>query len=366
MLKKLKCDQCGSVDFIQQENDLYSCKFCGAKIKLQNPVKDKILKDLKSPKNLKHTIKFIKAKVKEEEFYKNALTNLSMNRQSPNDILESSFTGVDYTYKFFAVIKADFKAMKVENVVREQTANSIHFSSTSIINYNEDKNLTIKISDDMTDEELKLLSKDSDVWQDKSIAEELSNDEVNNISLPSSTQIEDVVNKAIENVKRNILENKVEDDSNTIVCDIESIVIYAIPKYSIDYTYKDKKYRIESFAHSLNLRGKIAIDKNNRKPQKNNAMHVFNLISIVLSVVGIIFSIMIMNLRLYKLNFSAAMTILVFALLFIINTIVEVVVLKNTRKKNFENKKSKLITFIKKSGYKLSNKDISYIDNFTR
>ena len=51
MLKKLKCGQCGSVDFIQEENDLYSCKFCGAKIKQQNPVKDKILKDLKSPKN---------------------------------------------------------------------------------------------------------------------------------------------------------------------------------------------------------------------------------------------------------------------------------------------------------------------------
>ena len=60
MLKKLKCGQCGFVDFIQEENDLYSCKFCGAKIKQQNLVKDKILKDLKSPKKLQNTLNLLK------------------------------------------------------------------------------------------------------------------------------------------------------------------------------------------------------------------------------------------------------------------------------------------------------------------
>ena len=104
-IQNLKCGNCGSSNYKQISEDIFECTYCKANIVNVNSLKDYFVSDIENTSGLKNNIRFIKANISEDEFYKQALIHLSMNKFSPDDILEkSNFEFVDYKYIFYIIV----------------------------------------------------------------------------------------------------------------------------------------------------------------------------------------------------------------------------------------------------------------------
>lgn len=363
--KQLKCGNCGSSDFKQISEDLFECVYCSAKAKNENSIKDDFLKSLSSNSKTHKSIHFIKPTVSEEDFYKRAVTFLQMNKNSPRDILNSEFSFVDYGYKFFVILDVDFFVLNTKNIV-EQTfestlKTSLNITSQESSTYSHGKYFNIPISADISSTELDQFSNSVDFL---STFDEMLASETKGVKLPPKELIEGNINSCIGDYKEKSFPEKIKS-SNYIVHKINKVDFYAIPCYKLEYTYKNQKYQLSSFAHTLNISGKIPDGTNENKKELTIKKAPFSIASSLMAVAALIFAFIHLGNRAYSWIITEVVLIGATALLFGINLISDKIINKTHYRKKFKERKENLLSFLNKQ-YQLSEQDLAYIDSIER
>lgn len=358
--KIIKCSNCGSSNFKQISNDLFECAYCSAKLQNDNSIKDDFINDINKSKAKKY-IKYINAKISEEEFYKKALAHLSINQNTPTDLLNTAkFSFVEYEYKFFAVVDVDFASMQIsadkENLVsllfNQQTTSEIGQILCIDLGENHFPEL---IMDEVVEnyKSVEYLSEDID-----------SQEKTNKITLPSKDTIKSKIDKCVETLKRKILASN--KHSNHVSHKINEITIVALPIYSLKFTYKDKQYKIYSSANKLNLIGEFPINSSSLKSQVEKKVLPFTLLSCACSIGAIVFSIInltnkLLGLIKYDVIF-AVISLLGFGANYLAN---KIIYLKKSKELYIE-KRNELKIFFEKSKINLTSEDEKYIQKFLR
>lgn len=355
MKKKIfKCSNCGSSDFKQLADDLFECAYCHTKIQNDNSVKDDFVEDINKLKN-KNRIKYIKAHVTEDEFYKKAIAHLAMNKYTPVDLLDlGEFGFVEYDYKFYAILDVDFTVMKVsvggDDVVSLLTNQKINseFSNSMCIELGEE-------SDDVFKEEV--ISSVNDL--------ELNGvGKVGNIKKLSQEEIKSVIDSVLEDKKKKIL--NVDKTSNYVAHKINKIDIVALPVYSLKFKYNGKQYNISSSAQKLKIIGDFPRENMGIKKEVENKVLPLKMLSSIISVLAIILSFV----NLYCRMLGLVKYNIILALISVISFVISWLVYKRMYKKKsveiYENKIMSLSHFLLKNDKKLTKADEEYIQKILR
>ncbi|MBE7074964.1 MAG: hypothetical protein E7376_03200 [Clostridiales bacterium] len=358
-MEKFKCENCGSSKYLQIEEDKCVCQYCGAKFNISKTVKDFFLSDL--TKNKRNNVKFLEANVSEDEFYKKALMHLQINKLSPKDILDSEFSYVNYRYVFFAVFDVDFYS---ENYFNH--SNTTNVSPKKTKDFVTGNTMCVKLTQDCPTQQAKLIlnSYDELYLTSKFNAPLLKDVKIN---YPKKQEVDSIIENAINNHKNSEIMSSQnyqmlkKSKYNNLVHKISNLQILAVPEYYLEYTYKNQKYKLSSFAHELNIFGNIP-KSNNFKKEKECKLKPLSLSTIVITTAMIVFA--LYNLLINKSIKLVSVTAIFFAVsiaILVLSLIISYYVTKKMNNKYFEEKKTAFITFAKKQNIQLTTEDENHL-----
>ena len=360
MKKKIfKCENCGSSDFKQLSDDLFECAYCSAKIQNDNSVKENFLHDLEGAK-FRQSIKFIKASIGEEEFYKKALAHLAINKHAPNDLLsKGKFGFVRYDYQYFAVVDVDFTVMNVG----ARKSDLVSLSCNQKVNSNIGKNFCIELSENTDNaymNEILEYIEDFDFFS-QNVTSVIGKN--GNINLPEKDVVEKKIEYCLTDYKRKLLD--LDKSSNHVVHKVYKIDIFALPVYTLSFEYNGKQYHVSSSACKFNIVGDFPHD-NELKKKVEKKILPFTILSNLLSLGAIIFAIVNLSLRLLRLVKYDIILAGAALLGFGVSYLAYKIVYKKISKKEFQHKKECLTDILRKNGKSLSQRDNEYIQKFLR
>jgi len=358
-----KCDNCGSSNFKKISEDLLECIYCSTKVKNSSKVKQSFKEDIiiDEERVNKKNIKFVKSKIKEDEFYKKALIHLTMNKNVPIDLLDKAkFEYVEYKYVFFAVADVDYEMYNVE---KNNQYNKIDmaYEKNYITKHGRYEYFALHEDyKDFYDLVSNFLDARSSVFS--------KNPELKDIDYPNDDIIDERFEEETDLRKKEVMQRKKQEvlyaDKNINFCEvnIKSKYILAIPVYVLSFEYNGNNYEIYSSAIKIDLKGEIPVDKKKKRPQTNKGkvIEVLAIISFILLLVFTVIEVVSLNL-----------TILIFTLIFGVASIVlfninsSIVKKSNTKINNdsFNTKKAKLKNFLINNSNELTKKYEDYIEN---
>ena len=368
-IQNLKCGNCGSSKYKQISEDLFECSYCQANIVNVNSLKDYFVSDIDKTSGLQNNIRFIKANFSEDEFYKQALIHLSMNKFSPEDILEKSrFEYVDYKYIFYLIIDVEFEGKFVNNnSTNNNTDDSFYISNNEKTLYNEYKVVAIPLMDNCPIQKDKLILNDLDMLlnsQNTSPLSKIDKDKLN-IKTPSKEYIEKTLSDIKNQYKNEILRKK--QNLNNVECHIKKLKVLGIPEYNLEFVYNNQNYNVSSFAYSLNIMGNIPSISKEVKKQENLRKYMVTMSLSMVAVLSILFG--IYNMYFNRSNNLAIINLICVALTFISMSFYNHLsnfIINKFYLKCFNRKKLKLQEFAKNKGLIFENNEIMTMNNFKR
>ena len=363
-MEKFKCANCGSSKYVQTKHDELACEYCGSKFNVENTIKDFFISDLSKIKN-RNNVKFVSANVTEQEFYKNALAYLAVNKNSPKDILTANFSHVKYRYVFFAVFDLHLSLDSCFSGPEGVSKHS-HYLST--------KTMCVKLTEDCISKQSSLILNSYDKLYENSTFSTPALKGVK-LSYPSKKDADATIEAAVEDYKKKnnayILREKqtslnaysAQSAYNSQVAHkVSKLQILAVPEYSLEYTYQNKTHTLYSFAHDLNIVGDV-VKCDELKTKLNKALMPLTISNLLFGVPTALFSLYGLLIR-RLLKFSN-----VFKMLFIISLVfafasfaITVCVQSIQENKVFELKKEQFLKYAEQNQIEITQKDISYIN----
>ena len=366
--KNLECADCGSSHYKQIADDLFECEYCGAKIINDNSVRDSFVSDIKDVNNINKKIYFIKTNIKEDVFYKKALTHLSMNKNSPTDILESKFEFVKARYVFYISLDVDFEVLSVSNVFSQNySGTKINISTKESTIFSEGKYICNPITNDTLFDQTKYVLQNISNLSSDIYSVQMTNNEIKerNIILPTKEEVNRKIDEAINEHKSKMLAFSKNRGTN-VIHKINSIKIYAIPEYSIEYEYKGQKYKLTSFANNLNIIGDVPNDEKSVKKAENKRYLPIFTLSLLLFISNILFGIYNIINRSYSALKYNLILILATIIFFVLGELIYRILIKNYKIKLFKTKKSNLEKHLSSINLKFDEGDTLFIESFKR
>lgn len=288
----MKCSNCGSSDFRQLSEDLFECVYCSTKIQNDNSIKDDFVEDIKSAK-VKKSVKYIKALVSEDQFYKKALAHLGVSRHTPSDLFtKGEFGFVEYDYKIFAVLDVDFTVMTVS----AGNDNLVSLLSHQQVNAEASKLICVELSKDTENDFMNDVLNYADSWDSKEQFVSSDQGKGKKVVFPSQEVVKAKIEESIASFKNKIL---AEDRlSNYVAHKVNKIDMYALPVYSLRFTYKGKQYKLSSSAHEIRFVGDFPKEEYSITKQVEKKVLPITMASFVISICAIIFAMINLSNRL--------------------------------------------------------------------
>ena len=359
-MKEFKCKNCGSSKYIQIKEDKYKCFYCDSEFDIVSAEKDAFEINLLG-RQYKNNIKVLRTNVTEDEFYKNVLIQLSMNKNSPAGILdECKFDFVKYRYIYFAVCDIEYYEIDQTNVygVDSQSAN---------LAFSQDSNCVAKVRQNI------LITKDCFTEQsnialkvfEKNLIQNFSMSNIKELKIktPDKKEVETAIKNASNHLKDKI---KREHNSRELTSKIINVEIYAIPEYSIEYKYKNEKYCLYSYAHELNIMGSLP-NKKDYTIKENKKLMPVNIILGALCILMSAFS--LLHVWFFKFFRFYILDLILFVLSIVmlaLNLTISRVMILKLKKKVLKEKKESLLKYISKNNIKLNLNDEECINSFLR
>lgn len=365
--KTLKCPNCASSRYIQLSEGLFECEYCKAKIQDDDSIKQTFLEDISSTKTKKQ-IHLVKAVVEEKQFLKKAFMYLSLSKRSPLDILSNStFSPVKCNYVFYAIVDAEFSVISIKNhehynPYKNADRLSVDFQESVV--YTHGHKLCIPLTNSNNEGQTKFVLDTNYTITNKKYSKPITVNQLQQkgLNLPKKEIVEQYIDQAISSHK---IQMKAYAPLYRIVHKINKIDIFAIPEYSLEYTYENKKYKLTSFAYQINILGDIPLEKNFSK-KKNKAEIVSSTITTFATSLSILFCLFNLIYRYNKLIvFDMA-----FALISVVSLIISLIISKHSKKKIsksvFSCQKNNLAEHLQKYSISLTDDDLNFIDSYVR
>ncbi|MBO5885078.1 MAG: hypothetical protein J6Q51_04705 [Clostridia bacterium] len=362
--KTIKCSNCASSKYKQISDDIFECEYCGAIIKTEETVKQTFINDMESQKTKKN-IYLVKAAVPEDEFLKKAFIYLSLNKNTPLDVLsESRFLPVQCRYVFYAVADVNFEVLNVKNhehLNPYKSSNiSANFEASSI--YCNGTKLCIPLTTNTFENQSKFVINDSHIMTSKKYSQKTSINQIQQqgVETPTKDKVEQFINQAIETQK---IQMKAYSPFYRIIHKINKIDLFAIPEYSLEFIYKNNKYKLSSFAHKIAVAGNIPMEKQTlKKPKPVCISSIATTITAVLCILFCLFNIVF---KYQKLMFYDMLLAAIAIICFITSTTISILAENKISKKLLTDKKTNIKEYLSKQSINLTKDDENYIDLYT-
>ena len=361
-MKSFKCANCGSTKYVQIQEDKYKCAYCEAEFEFLSAEKNAFEKSLSAQK-LKKGVKVYRATLTEEDFRKNALIQLTMNKNAPLDILEKAeFDYVKYSYAFFASFDICYYEI-VHNDTKDISKKTVSLADSQMARFITKMSKCIPLSSECSVEQNNLILKEfhSDNLDGYSATIGFGKEE--KIACPEKDIVECGIETMAEKMKAVV---KQGTQIYEVMYKVENVRIFAVPEYSLSYKYNGETYKLSSFAHKINIVGTMPKSKDIKKLEQKKARPV-NIITMVICLAMITFSILHMSFfKFYRfitldiILFLVSILILVASLLF--NKGIDNIVKRDC----FRLKRDGLIKYLSKSDIKITSNDKEFINSFLR
>lgn len=356
-LTTLKCANCGSSVFEQNNDDTYKCCYCGSISKDDNAEKQSFIKFLNSKSATQSKIKIVKHLIDKNEFYKNAISHIALAKHSPEDVLNSKFEEVKLRYNYFLIVRAEFKIATLSNSYFNEIA--YNTSQNSRISINSEK----QTEEDVVNEYISVCSPlhpNAYEGQSEKFYKDMYGDyeppatslitveqlEKDNIKLPSKTAISKDIDRIINETKTELLQTRRQHNIR-IMHKITEIELFIVPEYYLSYEYKNEKFEVTSFGYDLNIMGTMPDDSEKLFHYVTAKTAFYPITSIIVSGLGAIFGLIHYKfLRYSSLIGVDIMLILIMGVVFASTFFIDKIITKSILTKRYNAKKLKLKEFL--------------------
>ncbi len=393
--KHYECPQCSSTDIDLISEDYGICKSCGTKVYFkQQTTPNQIVKNnvyviqKGNGSSIENSNWVIKSENTSQEFFRQALIDLAIKRSTPEDIFDSKFNPVKKDYKQMLCVKADVSLNCGASIGYNRTEEYYDYQKEWDPQLQRQVEKKVKKTRTVTDwsptsgkfdqtecgfvfnsDEEQVYFDDCDRFENA--FDNMKSDssyEVENVDFETEYP-KDACSKAVEIAKARCVVNAVKECENTLpgdeykdftysdTCKVKKIFCIVAPEYSLDYSYKDKKYTKRAFAFGgmRMTNNDINAQKDTNKVIRKKTLPLL-LIGTILSVLSIVLSLIVKSIPIICAIFAVA--IIVDILAEIIYHIVE----KNVKTKKQQIKIERLKDLLKKNGLKsLSESEIEQI-----
>lgn len=356
----IKCDNCGSSNFSVDKNGIYRCTYCNSTVHIESSAKEEFIDFLNAFSTTNKRLHFIKATKSKQEFLKQAKIELSMDANSPTDILKATFGELESSYAYYVVFEYDFNFIKLSDslVVGKDLSTGVKKSSYRVC---------LKIEENNENNPLcKLFLQDLDKTNSVVLSNQAMINKVSDFDLqvPDKSLVEKIIDKNINGFKEKIIQQTNRPDIAVIPL-IRKIDLYIVPEYSVEYEYNGQKNKLVSFAYQTQTINQCSQNTLAKKIKKQSI--IFNSIfygvcglAVLLALVHILF---IRTQSLVYVDFAmAGLCVLVFLL----TRFVSKKLIIKTKKKHFESKREATLDYLAKNDIKLTRQDYEIINNYLR
>lgn len=350
-METIKCESCGSTEYQKIGINRYKCDYCGATFRAKSKQNKNFDPNNFFEEGFVEYLKFFKVKESKEEFKKAVFSKLAMTKDVPEDVLNCSFSEVKLEHVYFVYFDMKFSVMKNDgmleyigsaepcNCVTEGTLQDM----ANQINLNRDRYRFAKIRDDYN-----------------------SSEDVRLTDISKEELYEAVEEIAEAGKELFIQKNKLKSN---VTYNINNIQLWAIPKYSIEFTYKGKNYKMESFADMINVYGEMPmLEKNEKEYEKEfkqemkRTTGIPSFISTIICLVIALFSLSnFLFFRYYRFLIVELILMIVSAVILVGNialyAITNAVKSKKVKGRLFTRKKQNLINRLNKEKLQLDSND---------
>ncbi len=281
---QLKCSNCGSANFSQESDSMFKCAYCGTTIQMERGIQEQFMSALGARTRSNKNLHILLPTYSKDEFLKNTIINLGINPETPEDVLQATFSPVQQTYNCYIVLETEFNTVKISSSTTEPTqadvdANDIKtfYSCIKASGDTEDKTNQIMLDDV---EEMSLYS-----------TLPLTKENLNKIhyTLPDKKDIDQAIEDNINKIKNDILA-ETKDKDIVVVHKINKIDMYIAPEYTVEYEYNGKKHKEFSFAYKVSNQSDPPLAQNGLEKRIKKSTTKCVMPSIILSIASIAFA----------------------------------------------------------------------------
>ncbi len=371
-LTTLKCYNCGSSFFEQIGDDSYKCCHCGSVAKDNNAEKQSFIKFLNSKSEEQSRVFVVENNIGKQEFFNKAVSHIALSKNSPEDILDASFSDVKVRYTHFLVVNADFQVATLSNEYFEGV--SLFGTKTKKLSINTEKkteedvvNTTINVCaaiDEKHDEQCGKIYNEICLGEENvSLRTVISADlEKANINLPTKAQLSSEIDRIVHDTKQDLMNSRKEKNIR-IMHKINKIELYIVPEYYLEYKYKHEKYEVSSFAYNLEVMGTIPNDSENLRRRVLKKTANYPLFSIFVSLLAVALGVYTLFARYLKLAWINILAVPVVFVVFLITFFMDKILTKRILLKRYNLKRVKLKEFLSKANAGSSKKD-EFLNSF--
>jgi len=351
-MKAIKCEQCGSTKCKKLPNGQYQCEYCGTIMKEESFIDEKVLEKIQTAVESKKNVSFLKPAYTKDEYKKQCLLLLGSDKRTPTDILTAStFEDVKISYKYFVNVDTDFNIISVN----QPSKNNDDDKPSKI-----GQNLLISVSDEIEEKDLQFASDNLDDMLVEGQKDIWSNVKKNEVNMPTQDYIQERINYCIEDYKSKLIEKYTY--ATKVTHKIIKVDFYAVPYYSLDYTYGGKKFNISSFANNLALPKEIPTISGKTKRSNFLKVNIPYMVSVALCMALIIFTSICMSSRKLQL----ATPILIFTIITAVVSVLSIIYAKFAKLKikqmTFKKKISNLKSYFKQSNIELTARELERVE----
>lgn len=346
--KTIKCEQCGSSDVDIVSDDIAKCKHCGAKQKLNKIVVNNFTStDFKETKTKGNSSVYIfDKKITDDEFLRKSFLALSLEKNTPENILDSNFdspqsglcqflvqtihyTGFysatlgfdriepyeNYVEKWDATLKCNIR----ERVIKERTVTDWKPTNGSI---NSIKTVAIKLGNN--DDALSyILEKDIDYIKGQDRVKGINKNTKLDVEIlsPTPKEIEKIKEDGEDYVRDEISFNadKVKDKRFSINGKVVESKIYLIPFHVLQYSYGNEKYFLEALDYSNKIVETFGNVQNDIQKTVEKKCLFFSITTLVASIMLILGS--LLSFAFLANSHYSSLLVILFIIIFILNVI---------------------------------------------
>ena len=361
-MKSFKCSNCGSNKYTQIKEDKYVCAYCETEFEIVSAEKDAFEKHLSSA-TLKKGTQVFKASIPEETFYKDALIQLSMNKNTPLDVLEKGKFGfVKYRYVFFASCEINYYQL-TQNSMSRLDKKTISLADSQMVRSLSKIRKCIPITRDCSQEQINLVLSDFDSGLLDTYAATIGFEKGDKITCPEQAEVERNIEIVAENF-RDVVRN--ENFGSDVIYKIAKVQLFAIPEYSLEFKYDNKTYALSSFAHRLNIVGTMP-NSNEYKQSENKKQNPVNLMTMIICLAMSAYSVLhMLFFRLYGLLGLDIVLLIVSIAIYVVNLSINKSIAIMVKKKYFETKKENLMKHLSSKDIGITLNDKESINSFLR
>ncbi len=246
----LKCSNCGSSHFTQNEEDLYVCNYCGSTIKLKNTISDKFVSFFKpTAKSQNNNIHIVKPILSKNQFAKNAIIYLGMSPDVPEDVLDASFEKVKQSYGYYVAFDAEFTVITISSEMRSA---SFQNEESDTNDFKQTACCRVVAGDQIySDVVLNKVHTAREI-----VTQKVSRDEVLALdkNFPSKEDVKQAIEDEVLRLKQK-LQQSLHNSNVKIVHNVVKSDLYIVPEYMLKYTYDGKPYFVQAICCEDKLYG---------------------------------------------------------------------------------------------------------------